>query len=268
MKRPTRLLIPVICAAMLLACSSAPETRESEPEQHPAFSGKPTADQALEMLRDGNERFTDGKSVHPRMDAARLRQAGTEDQGDHAYATVITCSDSRVPVELIFDAGIMDIFVIRVAGNVCDTDEVGSIEYGLAHVHTPVLVVLGHTQCGAVTAVTHMLHGDRHPLERNIPPLVDNIEPAVRRAIHKHPKLHGDEIIPHAIEENVWQGIEDLFMASPVTRELVKSNSVKVIGAIYDVASGEIDWLPESDARKILKRVEKNPGRAMEPMAH
>ena len=84
----------------------------------------------------------------------RLIQAGKESQGDHAYATVITCSDSRVPVERVFDAGVMDIFVIRVAGNVCDVDEVGSIEYGLAHVHTPVLVVLGHTQCGAVTAVT------------------------------------------------------------------------------------------------------------------
>jgi len=87
----------------------------------------------------------EGKSNYPHTDAARLIQAGKENQGDHAYATVITCSDSRVPVEHIFDAGIMDIFVIRVAGNVCDVDEIGSIEYGLAHVHTPVLVVLGHT---------------------------------------------------------------------------------------------------------------------------
>jgi carbonic anhydrase len=116
---------------------------------------------------------------------------------------VITCSDSRVPVEHIFDTGIMDIFVIRVAGNVCDVDERGSIEYGLAHVHTPVLVVLGHTQCGAVTAVTHAIHGTGHALECNIPPLVDNIEPAVRRAMANHPDVHGDEIIPYAIEENI-----------------------------------------------------------------
>lgn len=119
---------------------------------------------------------------------------------------MITCSDSRVPVELVFDAGVMDIFVVRVAGNVCDTDEVGSIEYGLAHVNTPVLVVLGHTQCGAVTAVTHAVQGKGHALELNIPPLVDNIEPAVKRAmvtnilheVEADPKRAKDAVAPHS----------------------------------------------------------------------
>lgn len=86
-------------------------------------------------------------------------------------------------MERLFDAGIMDIFVIRVAGNVVDTDEAGSIEYGLSHVNTPVLVVLGHTQCDAVTAVTNMIQGHGHALERNIPPLVNNIEPAAKKAM-------------------------------------------------------------------------------------
>ena len=213
-------------------------------EPKKGFSHKPSPHDAIAMLKAGNKRFVEGMSEHPHTDSARLIQAGKENQGDHAYATVITCSDSRVPVEYIFDAGVMDIFVIRVAGNVCDVDEIGSIEYGLAHVHTPVLVVLGHTQCGAVTAVTHALHGKGHTLERNIPPLVDNIEPAVRRAMNNHPDLHGEEIIRHAIEENVWQGIEDLFMNSPSTRDLVNSGAVKVVGAIYDVSTGKIDWLP------------------------
>nr|WP_320009439.1 carbonic anhydrase [uncultured Desulfobulbus sp.] len=106
-----------------------------------------------------------GKATSPHTDAARLKLAGQEDQGDHAYATVITCSDSRVPVEILFDAGVMDIFVIRLVGNVLDVDEVGSVEYGLAHVHTPVFVVLGHTQCGAVTAVTNAVQGHGHPLD-------------------------------------------------------------------------------------------------------
>lgn len=201
------------------------------------------------------------------MDNARLIQAGKENQGDHAYATVITCSDSRVPVELIFDAGVMDIFVIRVAGNVCDTDEAGSIEYGLAHVNTPVLVVLGHTQCGAVTAVTQAVQGKGHALERNIPPLVDNIEPAVRRAIELYPHAQGKEIIPLAIEENVWIGIRDLFMKSPATRNLVKRGKAKVVGAIYDVGTGKIQWLKEAKVINILHEVEANPQRAMEPMA-
>ncbi|MBU1171170.1 MAG: carbonic anhydrase [Proteobacteria bacterium] len=228
---------------------------------------KPTPDEAIMMLKEGNKRFVNGTSIHPRTGQKRLYLAGHENQGDYAYATVIACSDSRVPVERIFDAGVMDIFVVRVAGNVCDTDEAGSIEYGLAHVNTPVLVVLGHTQCGAVTAVTHAVQGKGHELEWNIPPLVDNIEPAVKRAMALNPMIKGDDIIPNAIVENVWQGIDDLFMKSPATRNIVKSGKAKVIGAIYDVGSGTINWLPENKVSEILSQVESNPGRVMNPMA-
>jgi carbonic anhydrase len=230
-------------------------------------AAKPSPDETIVMLKAGNARFVAGESAHPHTNAARLAQAGTENQGNHAYATVITCSDSRVPVERLFDAGIMDLFVIRVAGNVCDTDEIGSIEYGLAHVNTPVLVVLGHKQCGAVTAVTHAIYGTGHALERNIPPLVDNIQPAVERAIKKYSSVHGDDIIPYGIEENVWQGIEDLYRESPATRNLVKSGKVKVVGAIYDVGTGKVEWLPESNSVAILAKVESNPNRAMNAMA-
>jgi len=114
---------------------------------------KPSSDEAIIMLKAGNERFITGKATQPHTDVGRLALAGKENQGDHAYATVITCSDSRVPVEILFDAGIMDIFVIRVAGNVLDVDEVGSVEYGLAHVNTPVFVVLGHTQLQMLSRV-------------------------------------------------------------------------------------------------------------------
>ena len=228
---------------------------------------KPSPGKALQMLKDGNDRFASGKSEYPHLDKDRLIQAGKENQGDHAYATIITCSDSRVPVEAIFDAGVMDIFVIRVAGNVCDTDEVGSIEYGLAHVNTPVMVVLGHTQCGAVTAVTKAIQGHGHALERNIPPLIDNIEPAVRRAMELFPHAQGDDVIPLAIEENVWTGIRDLFMKSPATRELVKAGKVKVAGAIYDVGNGRVSWLKDAKVSNILHEVEGDPHRAMEAMA-
>ena len=283
MNRTVRLVVTACCLLILpvlfgIGCGGedVEESAIHEPmpekavEEHVAkkpFAHKPSPSEAIEMLKVGNKRFVEGVADHPHTDSARLTQAGKENQGDHAYATVITCSDSRVPVEYIFDAGIMDIFVIRVAGNVCDVDEIGSIEYGLAHVHTPVLVVLGHTQCGAVTAVTHALHGKGHAMERNIPPLVDNIEPAVRRAMDKHPDVHGDEVIPYAIEENIWQAIEDLFMNSPATRELVNSGAAKVVGAMYDVSTGEVDWLPEVKVSDILVKVEANPERAMEPMA-
>lgn len=228
---------------------------------------KPSPDAAIKMMQEGNARFVANKATHPHSDTNRLIQAGKENQGDHAYATVISCSDSRVPVERIFDAGVMDIFIIRVAGNVIDVDEAGSIEYGLAHVNTPVLVVLGHTQCGAVTAVTAEVEGHGHALERNIPALVDNIVPAVKRAIAAHPDKHGNDVVPYGIEENIWQGIEDLFMNSPATREMVKSGKAKVVGAMYDVSTGKVDWLPEAKVTEILGKVEKNPARAMNAMA-
>jgi carbonic anhydrase len=228
---------------------------------------KPSPDRALQMLKEGNQRYYSGKPTYPHTGASRFKQAGTEDQADHAFATIIACSDSRVPVELIFDAGVMDIFTVRVAGNVCDTDEIGSIEYGLAHVHTPVFVLLGHTQCGAVTAVSHALQGNGHPMERNIPRLVDNIIPAVKTAMGAHGDLHGDAIIPHAIRENVWQAIEDLFMQSPVTRKFVKEGRVKVVGAIYDVGTGKVDWLPAEKVHEIFQKVEASSEKETEVFA-
>jgi carbonic anhydrase len=262
MKRSYRLCIG-LCILLLAGLLPLGFFVRAEEQQ----GGKPGPDQVLKMLKEGNERFASGKAIHPHLDTARLELAGKENQAKYAYATVLSCSDSRLPVELIFDAGIMDIFVIRVAGNVCDTDEIGSIEYGLAHVNTPVLVVLGHSQCGAVTAVTHAIHGGGHRLERNIPPLVDNIVPAVKRAMELHAGVHGDEIIQYAIEENVWQGIEDLFMKSPAVRSVVKAGKAKVVGAIYDVGTGKISWLPVEKVGEILKRVEASPGKETEPLA-
>jgi methyl-accepting chemotaxis protein len=193
-------------------------------------------EQAVQRLKDGNARFTSGKPEHPDADADRI--ADTAKNGQHPFVTVVGCSDSRVPVELIFDQGIGDVFVVRVAGNVCDVDEIGSVEYGTDHLGTPLLVVLGHTQCGAVTAVTTgaEVHG-------NIPPLVENIKAAVAAAQKSHPDLHGKDLVPAAIEANVWQAMDDLFRTSPITREGVKSDNLKVIGAIYEIETGKVNWL-------------------------
>ena len=251
-----------LCVILAGGCKKAEDKKAST-----AAAQKPDAAAALALLKEGNSRFVAGATKHPDSDAARLKLAAAENQSKYAYATVISCSDSRVPVELIFDAGIMDIFVVRVAGNVCDNDEIGSIEYGLGHVKTPLLVVLGHTQCGAVTAVTAKVNGHGHELEKNIPGLVDNIIPAVKRAQKNHPDVKGEEIIPFAIEENVFQGIEDLFMKSAATREMVKSGSVKVAGALYDLSSGSVTWLPEGKVKEILEKVEKDPKRSKEAMA-
>ncbi|WP_084448713.1 carbonic anhydrase [Desulfovibrio inopinatus] len=252
------IVIAVVGISLLLLHASMPDS---------ASATKPSPKEVIDILKVGNERFVSGTSQRPHADAERLALAGSEDQGDHAIATVLTCSDSRVPVEILFDAGVMDIFVIRVAGNVVQTDEAGSIEYGIAHVHTPVMVVLGHTQCGAVKAVTQAALGEGHELERNIPPLVAPIVPAVKKAMHDHPDMKGMSVIPAAIEQNVWQSIRDLFMQSPTARIYHAEGKSKVVGAIYDVATGKVRWLPEGKVDSILKEVEADPNRAMNAMA-
>ncbi|MBI5523975.1 MAG: carbonic anhydrase [Desulfarculus sp.] len=254
-----RVLMP--CLVLLLCLGLALPALASD-----APAGKPSPDQVLQMLKDGNARYMAGKSTGEHRDPARMKLSGESDQGKYAYCTILSCSDSRVPAELIFDAGIMDVFVVRVAGNVAKTDEIGTIEYGLAHVHTPVLVVMGHTGCGAVNAVIAEMEGHGHELERNIPPLVAPIVPAVKRAQSKHPEKKGKELAPLAIEENVWQAISNLFMASPATRNLVKEHKVKVVGAMYDLSSGKVTFLPEAKVGQILTRVEASPKKATNVM--
>ena len=195
-----------------------------------------TPDQALTQLKAGNDRFATGHAIHPNQD--HQRRSFTASKGQHPFATVIACSDSRVPVEVLFDQGVGDLFVIKVAGNVMDVDEIGSVEYGVDHLGTPIMLVLGHTHCGAVTAVVQgaEVHG-------SIPQLVDNIVPAVKKTKHDHPELKGDALVTAAVVNNVWQSVTDLLMHSPATRARIEAGTLKVVGAIYDIDTGKIDWL-------------------------
>lgn len=257
-----------ICApAYGAADHSSFKAADAAAEKAELVSPRISPDEAFEQMKAGNLRFAADKAIHPHTDLSRLKQAGTENQGNHAFATVLTCSDSRIPVERIFDAGIMDIFVVRVAGNVCNGDQAGSIEYGLAHVNTPLLVVMGHTQCGAVTAVAQALQGKAHTLERNIPGMIAGIEPAVKRVMQSEEGMNGKNLIDKAIEENVWQAIENLFLSSPRTRELVTTDKVKVVAAVYDVGTGRVRWLPDSKVYRLLGRTESDPKRAINAFA-
>ncbi|MGI6455702.1 MAG: carbonic anhydrase [bacterium] len=209
------------------------------------------AEQALEQLQSGNQHFLDQQREYPHL--SREHRELNAREGQHPFVTLITCSDSRVPEDHIFDAGVGDIFVIRVAGNVCDTDEIGSIEYGVDHLGTPLLVVLGHTRCGAVTAVAQNaeLHG-------SIPALVDNIKPAVEQTRHDHPELEGDELVSAAIIANVWQAITDLLQNSTITRERIQSGKLKVVGAVYQIDSGNVEWLGEHPQQAQLLAARQN----------
>lgn len=223
----------------------------------------PSPELALEMLKEGNIRFYSETPLHPNIDKER-RKLTTED-GQHPFATVIACSDSRVPVEMIFDQGIGDVFVIKVAGNVCDVDEIGSIEYGVDHLGTPILVILGHSHCGAVTAVCTdaEVHG-------SIPQLVDNIIPAVESVKEDNPGVPGQELVPDAVRANVFLSIDDLLKNSKATRERIKEKQLMVVGAVYDIKTGMIEWLGKHPKQtKMLAEYKGDGGHhAAAPAAH
>jgi len=205
-----------------------------------------SADEALKLLKDGNCRFKEGRAIHPRQDAAR--RALTFGQGQHPFAAVLSCADSRVPVETIFDQGIGDLFVVRVAGNVAATDELGSLEYAVDPLGVPLVVVLGHSNCGAVIAV---VEGAKLP--GNLGPLLAPIKPAVSKAREENPGAAAEALIDAAIRNNVFQAMEDVLRLSPVIKAKVKAGEVKLMGAIYELDTGEVQWLgPPPDQEKLL----------------
>jgi carbonic anhydrase len=193
-------------------------------------------EESLSRLKEGNARYVAGRGERPRADAARRRE--TAQEGQHPFAAVLSCSDSRAPVEILFDQGIGDLFVVRVPGNVCNADEIAGIEYGMDHLHTPLCVVLGHTHCGAVTSVV-----TGAPLHGNVAHLVGNIRYAAVQARKETPSAPEEVLIEAAVRANILQSIGDLLRGSPMIRERVDQGMAKVIGAVYDIASGAVQWL-------------------------
>lgn len=189
------------------------------------------ADEALKQLLEGNKRFISGHAKGPNRTAARRAELAT---GQHPIAVVVSCSDSRVPPELLFDQGFGDVFVVRTAGNIVDSIALGSIEYAVDHLGTKLILVLGHERCGAVTAA--MQGGDA---PGNIKSVVEAIKPAVEKgkAIHTG---HG-EVLDSCIRSNVKQVAEKIRKAAPILSEKVEDGMVKVVGAYYDLDTGMVD---------------------------
>ena len=175
----------------------------------------------------GNEKYLSG-SIKPNVSASLRKDLATN--GQHPYAIVITCSDSRVPAELIFDSSLGDIFVIRTAGNVVSDFEIGSVEYGAEHLGSPLILVLGHTNCGAVTAAT-----EGGEAGGKIQAIVDEIEPSVQKA----KDAGAEDVLSKAIEYNVMNSI-DKINSSEIIKEFTEEGKVEVVGGIYDINTGTI----------------------------
>jgi carbonic anhydrase len=202
-----------------------------------------TADEALKRLRAGNERFAAGRAVFPTAPKGELASLV---RSQRPYATLIGCSDSRVTPELVFDAGLGELFIVRVAGNVVSPEVMGSLQYAGVHLETPLFVVLGHEGCGAVQAALATLRGAAPERER-IALLVERIAPGLARL---DLSLAGEHLLSAAVEANVRWSMRQI-LDTPEGRARVEEGVVRLVGAVYDLATGRVRFLswPEPDVR-------------------
>jgi len=194
-----------------------------------------TADEVLERLKAGNERFVSGQARFPTVQKEILAELA---RGQQPYATILGCSDSRVPPELVFDAGFGELFVVRVAGNVLGPSILGTLQYAGAHLRTPLFVVLGHEGCGAVqAAIASKFHGARQ--RSRIEVLLENILPALDGLDAAQPP---EVLLRSAVEANVRHTVRTI-LESPEGRARAAEGVLKLIGAVYDLATGRVRFL-------------------------
>jgi len=195
------------------------------------------AEEALSLLKEGNARFIAMKMQYP--DINTERRTRTAQDGQKPFSIVLACSDSRVPVEAIFDRGIGDIFVVRVAGNIAtDPSVIGSIEYAAEHLGSPLLVIMGHTGCGAVKAA---ISGPR--LEGDIRIIQKTIETVAERVEKDHFELQGESLTLAVVKENVLQAKKDILSDSKEIGRMTEEGKLKIVTAVYDLNTGMVDWM-------------------------
>jgi carbonic anhydrase len=224
---------PVLAASAVLVALAvvlAPAARA----QHAAAAGHDaaavSADQALEQLMAGNARFVAHAQTHPNQGAARMHELAG---GQHPIAVVLSCADSRVGPELVFDQGLGDLFVVRVAGNIADDASIGSIEYAVEHLGVPLIVVIGHEKCGAVTAAMNGGETGNH-----IHAVVDPIMPVVAEA-----KKRAGDPVDAAIRLNVNRVVDQLEHTAPILAGKVGDKTLRIVGAYYSLDGGKVTLL-------------------------
>lgn len=189
---------------------------------------------ALRKLMGGNKRFVEGKSIRPRQDGNTLKQL---ENGQAPFATIVGCSDSRVPNELIFDQGLGDLFIIRTAGQVSAAASYGSMEFATLKLKTKLIVVLGHTECGAVAAAVE--RPENPP--GHIVTLINDIKPAVKKSSY----MIGDRV-NNAVRQNVIEQVNNLRDLEPILAKKYADGEILIVGAVYDIHSGKVEFIPET----------------------
>lgn len=200
-----------------------------------ATTKQPTPDEALQRLKDGNSRFTHDEAYAADLSRTRRMELA---KGQHPFATLVGCSDSRVGPEQLFGVGLGDLFIVRSAGNNIDIAGTGSVEYSVIALGVPLIVVLGHEACGAVVAATEVVTEDKR-FPGSIGPMIAPIIPAVLAAQRSQP----GNLVEASVEENVRRVVERLRNGEAVLQDALEQGKLKVVGAVYSLSTGEVRWL-------------------------
>lgn len=229
------LIITVSSSVLLFSGCTAKQSNTEDASKAKVYTHETkitSAADAKKLLVDGNERFVSNKTLAKDISDAKKKDLATN--GQHPFATIVSCSDSRVATEEVFDQGLGDIFVVRDAGNVVDPVTLGSIEYGAEHTGTPLIVVLGHESCGAVKAT---VDGGEAP--QNIETIIDKIKPSFEKA--KAAGAKDQELYSKTEDENIKNTIAEI-EADPVIKKLVEEGKVQVVGAKYHIEDGKVEF--------------------------
>lgn len=196
--------------------------------------------QALQRLQDGNRRFVAGELSSDALASPARRHAVAGDQ--RPFAIILGCSDSRVPAEIVFDQGLGDLFVIRVAGNVVAPSQIGSVEFAAEYFGTRLVVVLGHSSCGAVVAtIDSLTRQEPHP-SRNLRSIVDRVRPSVEPLLENHNGSSDEALVRRAVRANVRASANQLRHGSEILEQLVQQDRLLIVGAEYSLETGEVDF--------------------------
>jgi len=199
-----------------------------------------SAREALERLRDGNRRFVSsiGRGEAPTDHSRRVQLA----QGQQPFAIVLGCSDSRVPAEIVFDQGLGELFVIRVAGNIVAPSQIGSVEFAASRYGTRLVVVLGHSQCGAVLATIEELQQPVENQSRNLRAIVDRVRPSVEVLMKTELRHDHDALVRQAVRSNVSVSVSHLRHGSALLEQLIEKEGLMIIGAEYSLETGIVEF--------------------------
>ncbi len=196
--------------------------------------------EALDRLREGNRRFVaETRNQETPASQSRRRELAA---GQEPFAISLGCSDSRVPAELVFDQGLGDLFVIRVAGNIVAPSQVGSVEFAAERFHTRLVVVLGHSKCGAILATLEELRRRSEDQSRNLRSIVDRIRPSVAGLLRTDLARDEDALVEEAVRANIRFSADHLRHGSEVLEQLILTNGLMVVGAVYCLDTGVVDF--------------------------